>query len=353
MAAAPGNMAIRNPITASRAEAKPAWQSLPRVVRAEAERLLGSRVRRAQRTWGGYAPSATFRLALEDGRTAFMKAAYPRPADSPVVFVVDREERIYRDLHRFIAPWAPAFYGSFALRGWHGLLLEDLGPPTVPPWTAAKARAAMEGYAAMHRASFGARLPHSVPRDRWRGFAFTWERLHATSEGTAALAALAGPHSADATRWLTAHHAALDRSAQALARQRGPYALLHLDTRSDNIRVHPGAAVPLRIFDWPFACAGPPELDLMAFVQSIVCEGGPDADTLVQWYARQHAVRERVLASSAAAVAGFFAEHAWQPEVPALPRLRSVQRHQLKASLASAARLLQLPTPDWLATVPD
>jgi hypothetical protein len=282
-----------------------------------------------------------------------MKAAYPLPADSPVVFPTDREVRVYRDLQRFISPWAPAFYGSFEVRGWHGLLLEDLGPPTMPPWTMAKARVAMEGYGAMHCASFGARFPSAAPRDRWRGFAYTWERLQSRPEGMAGLASLAGTRSGDATTWLEAHHAALDHSAQALARVRGPFALLHLDTRSDNIRVHPAAAVPLRIFDWPFACAGPPELDLMAFVQSIVCEAGPDADTLVQWYARRQPVRERVLAASAAAIAGFFAEQAWRPDVPALPRLRSIQRRQLKASLTWAARLLTLPTPDWLAAIPD
>ena len=66
---------------------------------------------------------------------------------------------------------------------------------------------------------------------------------------------------------------------------RPPYAVLHLDTRSDNTRVRPCAAVPLRVFDWPAASAGPPELDLMAFAQSIVSEGGPAAETLVGRYA--------------------------------------------------------------------
>src|SRR3954454_6424977 len=144
---------------AAPAEDKPAWQAVPRAVRAEVERQLGARVQRAVRTWGGYAPSATFRLAIDDGRSVFLKAAYPLPAGSPVQFVVDREERVYRDLHHLISPWAPSFSGSFALDGWHALLLEDVGPPTVPPWTPAKARAAMESYGAFHRASFGASLP--------------------------------------------------------------------------------------------------------------------------------------------------------------------------------------------------
>jgi len=46
---------------------------VPPSVRAEAERRLGSRVARATRAYGGYAASATFRLALANGRRAFFK----------------------------------------------------------------------------------------------------------------------------------------------------------------------------------------------------------------------------------------------------------------------------------------
>src|SRR5439155_18767957 len=127
-------------------------------------------------------PSATFRLSLDDGRSVFCKAAYPLPEGSPVQFVVDREERVYLGLRHLISPWAPAFYGSCALDGWHVLLLEDLGPATVPPWTRAKARAAMESYGAFHRASVGARLPRWLSRG-WLSFGLGWQRLQAVPEG--------------------------------------------------------------------------------------------------------------------------------------------------------------------------
>jgi hypothetical protein len=269
-----------------------------------------------------------------------------------VRFVVDREERVYRSLHRFISPWAPAFYGSFALDGWHCLLLEDVGPATVPPWTRAKARAAMESYGAMHRASVGARLPRWLPR-RSQSFGFGWQQLQDLPEGLDHLASLAGERGGEASAWLATHVNVIDQAAQALSRVGGRYAVLHRDTRSDNIRVHPGAAVPLRVFDWPAAAAGPPELDLVLFVQSIVCEGGPAPEELVRWYAAELPVRDRVLALAAAATAGFFALRAWQPEVPALPRLRSVQRQQLRASLRWAAQLLALADPVWLDAVPS
>jgi aminoglycoside phosphotransferase (APT) family kinase protein len=126
-----------------------------------------------------------------------------------------------------------------------------------------------------------------------------------------------------------------------------------MDTRSDNIRVHPGAVPPLRIFDWPFACVGPPELDFVGFAQSVTCEGGPTPEALTRWYAEAAPVRERQLAGAAAGIAGFFALRAWQPPVEGLPRLRSIQRRQLKASLGWAARLLELPEPLWLSAVQD
>ena len=97
--------------------------------------VLGSRVARADRVYGGYAPSATFRLKLADGKRAFFKASYPAPKGSGVRWFMDHEARNYRTLERFIRPWAPRFHGSFARDGWHVLLLEDLGPRSVPPWT--------------------------------------------------------------------------------------------------------------------------------------------------------------------------------------------------------------------------
>src|SRR2546422_256961 len=117
-------------------EAKPPWSAVPRAVKAEVARILGSPVASAERMYGGYAPSATFRLVLRNGRRAFLKSTYPLPKGSAVVWGVADEERAYRALGARIRPWAPALFGSFDVDGWHGLVLEDLGPADVPPWTA-------------------------------------------------------------------------------------------------------------------------------------------------------------------------------------------------------------------------
>jgi Ser/Thr protein kinase RdoA (MazF antagonist) len=334
-------------------EPKPTWRRVPLGVRRRAEALLGAAVTRADRAYGGYGPSATFRLRLADGRRAFFKGVYPLPEGSPVRWSLDREQRVFEQLGDLISPWAPAYYGAVAERGWHALLLEDLGPATVPPWTEAKARAAMRAYAGFHAGTRGRPLPRWLPRRRgWLPFARTWSRLSANAVDLEQLAGLAGAGAGEAVSWLRHHLPALDAASSAFGRTGRPFALLHLDTRSDNVRVDAAAPTPLRIFDWPFAMVGPPELDVAAFAQSVASEGGPAPERLTDWYAEVQPLRPRVLAGAAAAIAGFFAERAWQPPVEALPRLRSVQRRQLRASLAWAARLNGLPAPGWLDEVP-
>jgi len=332
-------------------EAKPLWRQVPAAMRARAGALLGAPVVAARRVYGGYAPSATFRLRLADGRRAFFKGTYPLPEGSHVRWALDREERVYRRLGDLIAPWAPAYHGSIRQAGWHAILLDDLGPSTVPPWTTDRARAALRAYGAFHGATFDRPLPAWLPRRTvWGYFGAGWQRLR-ESDGVERLAALAGPRAGEARDWLAAHLPALHDAALAFARTRPPYALLHLDTRSDNIRVHPRAEVPLRLFDWPIACGGPPEFDLAAFAQAVTCEGGPDPETLTDWYAATGPLRPDVLVRSVVAVAGFFAANAWRPDLPELPRLRPWQRQQLGVSLAWAARLLALPAPTWLGRV--
>src|SRR5437867_7774247 len=79
-------------------EAKPPWSDVPRAVKDEVARILGSPVARAERAYGGYAPSATFRVVLRDRRRAFLKSTYPLPAGSGVIWGVAEEERAYRAL---------------------------------------------------------------------------------------------------------------------------------------------------------------------------------------------------------------------------------------------------------------
>lgn len=331
------------------AEQKPPWSAVPHAVKDDVARILGSRVARASRVYGGYAPSATFRVVLADGRRAFLKSTYPLPEGSHVRWSVDAEERVYRTLGERIARWAPRFLGSFERDGWHVIALEDLGPSTVPPWTPLKTRLAARDYARFHASTLGTRLPRWLSRSQHVHFASTWARLAERRE-LRQVASLARRRAAEAEEWLAVAFPLMLEGERRLARLRGPYALLHFDTRSDNVRVHGDR---LRIFDWPFACAGPAEFDVAAFAQGVAMDGGPAPDRVLAWYEEVLPLRAAAIDASLAGICGYFSDRAWRPAPDGLPRLRSVQRRQLKASLAWAARRLALPEPTWLAAVAD
>jgi hypothetical protein len=331
------------------AEAKPPWSAVPRAIKDEVAALLGSPVARAERVYGGYAPSATFRVLLRDGRRAFLKGTYPLTKDSGVKWDLENEERIYQECAPFMRPWAPEYFGGAKADGWHVIVLEDVGPQTMPPWTRAKAAGCARSYAAFHAHTYGKPLPRWLSRIEHHDFAPFWGRLGATGElrGTASLAKRRAD---EAEEWLDVALPVFREKAALLMTLRPPFAFMHFDTRSDNIRLQ---GKLLRLFDWNFACAGPIEFDVAAFAQSIVMEGGPEPERIVAEYDLVLPLRPAALDASIAGIAGYLADRAWRPPVPGLPRIRSVQRRQLKATLAWATRHFGLPEPRWLVAVAD
>ena len=329
------------------AEPKPPWSAVPQKIKGEVATILRSPVARAERVYGGYAPSATFRLKLVNGKRAFFKASYPAPKGSGVLWFMDHETRNYRTLERFIRPWAPKFYGSFGYDGWHVLLLEDLGPRSVPPWTTTKARNAARSYARFHRKTWGKRLPRSLSRTDYLEYATFWRTLGKTGE-IARTASLAGRLAEEADEWLAGALPALIAHERDLEKARAPFALLHFDTRSDNVRIHGDR---LRIFDWPFANAGPAEFDVVAFCQAIAAERGPTPERVLAWYEEVLPLRPGMIDASLAAISGYFADRGWRPPIEGLPRVRRWQRTQLKECLRWSARRFDLPEPRWLEAV--
>jgi hypothetical protein len=319
------------------------------VVRDEAARILGAPITRAERVYGGYAPSATFRMALANGKRAFFKASYPLPQGSAVIWPSKDEERAYRKLGGFIEPWAPKFFGSFERDGWLVLLLEDLGPRSVPPWTPAKARVAARSYARFHKSTLGRRLPRWLSRTQHAEFGVFWGQL-AKSRELHQVASLAKRRAEEAAEWIAVALPLLRDLERELVRARPPFALLHFDTRSDNIRI---AKDRLRIFDWPYPSVGPAELDVTAFAQSVVVDGGPVPQRVVDWYEDVLPLRAGLVDASLAGIAGYLADRARRPPAAGLPRIRAFQRQQLKACLTWAALRFDLPEPRWLAAVAD
>jgi hypothetical protein len=330
-------------------EEKPPWAAVPETVRAETARRLRSRVVRATRAYGGYAASATFRLVLANGRRAFFKGAYPPPPGSAAIFPLADEEKRYRALAPIVGAYMPKQYDSFRLDRWHVLLMEDLGPATMPPWSVAKTRVASRSYARFHRSTHDRALPRWLSRTQHREFGVYWSRL-STSGGLSRTASLARRRADEAAEWLDVALPVLRDAERDLVGAKPPFVLLHFDTRSDNVRLRRDRLI---MFDWPFASVGPAEFDLAAFAQGVTAEGGPPPEQIVAWYDELLPVRDRVVDGSIAGIAGYFATRAWLPPLPGLPRLRSIQRRQLKATLAWAARRFALPEPRWLDAVSD
>lgn len=328
-------------------EAKPTWQSLPPDVRQRAAQTLGADITRASRVWGSYSPSPTFRLKLANGERAFFKGCGPDASEflRDVVLV---EERIYTELAHLLSPWAPELRGVFSTAGWRALLLEDLGPKTAPPWTPTLTRQVMRAYAQFHQATLGTEFPAWLPRFSQAETALTWQAIVEATKGLREVAALAGLHADEALRWLLHAEPLLAQLLASAPTIPGPAALLHFDTRSDNLRLQRGQ---LRLFDWPAIEVGPIEIDVLALAQSITVEGGPEPEQCVAWYGG--ALRPDVVDIALAWLTGFFMMRAWLPEIPGLPRLRRFQRQQLAVLLQWSARRFHLPTPGWSVALSD
>jgi hypothetical protein len=229
------------------------------------------------------------------------------------------------------------------------MVLEDVGPQTMPPWTSVRWKACARSYAAFHAHTYGKPLPRWLSRIEHQDFAPFWDRLTSTGE-LRRTASLAKRRADEAEEWLDVALPVLRENAALLLKLRPPFAFMHFDTRSDNIRLH---GKLLRMFDWNFAAAGPIEFEVAAFAQSIAMEGGPEPERFVAEYDLVLPLRSVALDASIAGIAGYFADRAWRPPTKGLPRIRSVQRRQLKATLAWAARHFDLPEPRWLAAVAD
>jgi len=328
-------------------EAKPAWRSLPLQLRQRVQQTFGTAVARATRMWGGYGPTPTFRLTLADGRRAFFKGTN-HTSNTVARGALVREERVYRDLTHLISPWAPSLYDAFRLDDWHVLLLEDVGPKSVPPWTPSKAQQIAMALAAFHASTRGKPLPLWLPDPQEVLRPDVWSRVAADSADLWTVAALAREERGAASRWLQHAFPLLSRLTESLVALPWPPVLMHGDLRSDNLRLTQGR---LRLFDWPAVAVGPAEWDLVPFAQSVTVEGGVEPERIIAWYGERFPVTAEALDASIAWWTAYFADRSWRPNIPGLPRLRQFQRQQLAVLLTWAARRFHLPEPSWVSNL--
>lgn len=323
-------------------ESKPDWSEVPKKLQQEIANKLGARVLKGEKVFGGFGPSATFRLYLEDGRTVFAKGA--GKGSTPKNWkAISAEEYVYQKF-RCIRPFSPDFLGSVKTLGWHLILLEDLKDATeVPPWTEKLAKQAVRGIAEFHIQGLAekAKKIDSKMDDKH------WKRLKENLEERESFLSLFPSKREKAESWF---YKVIDRVIAAEEHTfdpNQPWGLIHLDIRSDNLRLREGKLI---LFDWSYLCSGPLILDITFFMSSVVGEGGPSAEVLFPEYKEHlnHAgmkFPKYCIEAAAAYSAGFFAMRAGQKPIPLLPRLRELQRMLLGPALQWMCTTLNLPQP--------
>src|SRR5260370_823854 len=209
-------------------EAKPAWKCVPQAVRRRVDAALGAPVIRATRIWGGYAPTPTYRLVLADGRRAFFKGIF-QDSNEFMKNALLFEERVYRELDTILGRWMPQLYATFRHDDWHVLILEDLGPKSVPLWTLGKTRAITHALAEFHRSSLGSQPPVWLPRPEEELVQENWARTAQASLEVQKIAALAGAQSPQALEWFQKISPKIKALMQQSALREGAYAILHPD----------------------------------------------------------------------------------------------------------------------------
>jgi hypothetical protein len=328
-------------------EPKPYWRDVPQELRDQISMIVGSPIRRASRVFGGYGPSATFRLFLEDGRTIFAKGA-GKGSISGNWKTLPHEEWVYQNIDA-IKPVSPKYFGSVSVDGWHLLLLEDLkGKKRVPPWSEKLAVQAVKDIASFHLR--GIPEETKVETIGESGVADNWLTIKNNTNERNYFLELFQDVRSEAEFWLEQVIDVLIEVESDLLRSNQPWGLIHKDIRSDNLCYRDDKLV---VFDWALVCRGPLMYDIGFFFPSLEGEGGPIAERLLPEYQKVMAAGGVEFPSftakcAAAATAGFFASRAGQPMIPMLPRLRQVQRLQLGPALRWMCSILELQQPPRL-----
>jgi len=285
---------------------------------ARVEALAGRRVV----SWrhvvgGGFTPSERWVVAFDDGRTAFVKGG--TDVNPEVAGWLRVEHNVYSHVE---APFLPR------LLGWDDgggnrvvLLLEDLSwADWQAPWTPERIERVLATLDAIHASTPSPGLPTlESDRDSFQG----WSRVAEDPSGVVRLGLCS-------EAWLRrALPVLVEAEAEAVFAGSD---LLHLDVRSDNICFAGERTV---FVDWNWACPGNGRLDVVSWLPSLALEGGPAPEEIIDDEPELGAV-----------ISGFFAQRAPMPEIHTAPRVRTIQKAQLRVALPWAARMLGLPPPE-------
>jgi aminoglycoside phosphotransferase (APT) family kinase protein len=106
--------------------------------------------------------------------------------------------------------------------------------------------------------------------------------------------------------------------------------LLHFDMRADNLLIANGRVY---VVDWPSACIGAAWVDWVAMIPSVVMQGGPPPEAVLDRFEINDASSAEIDATLCS-LAGYFVVRALDPPPPGLPTVRAFQAAQGEVALA-------------------
>jgi aminoglycoside phosphotransferase (APT) family kinase protein len=292
------------------------WADVPDQVRAEIERTCGARVVAAVTAPGGFSPGLAARIACDDGRRWFVKAASGQVnPDTPRLH--RQEARILGDLDPLIRAGrlpAPRLRATAEHGSWFALILADIdGRHPVLPWEDGQVSQVLGAIGGL--ADVLTPAPITAPGvGQYLGADFSGWRILAQAPGDDRL-----------DPWSRARLADLAAVEATWAAHAAGTTLLHADLRADNLLVTDGGVV---VVDWPHACRGAAFVDVVLLAPSVAMQGGPQPADLLTRSRAGRSVSPAALTATVCALAGYFTERSLRPPPPGLPTVRAFQAAQ-------------------------
>jgi aminoglycoside phosphotransferase (APT) family kinase protein len=211
---------------------------------------------------------------------------------------------------------SPRLLASYDDGTWVALLLEQVdGRPPAVPWRPDELAAALR---MLDRLSREPALPGLRTADEVLGEDFTcWRQL-------------AGDPPADLAAWQLAHLDELVALEAGWVEAGAGDRLLHLDARGDNMLVRPDGEIVL--VDWPWAAAGDPVLDVIAFLPSAMLDGVDDPERVLQATAAGRAASPDAVTALLVAVVGMMEWACRRPPPPGIDTVRAFQAAQARVA---------------------